>query len=280
MAMDIFRLSSFTKNNKGGNPAGVVLNADHLSDCDMLKIAAEVGYSETAFVMDSNRADFKVRFFTPVEEVDLCGHATIATFNLLRVKGIIHQGFYQQETKAGILEIFIDKHNLVYMEQKKPQFYETLNKKELLDCFDTNDELIDSNLPIQVVSTGIRDIFLPIRDLNLLTNMQPNYDNISKLSKQYNVTGIHAFTLETKEQSSAHCRNFAPLYGINEESATGTSNGALACYLSKYKDDFQVEDYVLEQGYSMGQPSEIRVRLKFLEDDISEVTVGGSVTVI
>ncbi|WP_105616119.1 PhzF family phenazine biosynthesis protein [Vallitalea okinawensis] len=277
---EIFRLRSFTKNNRGGNPAGVVLNADHLNDDAMRKIASEVGYSETAFVMDSNKADFRVRFFTPVEEVDLCGHATIATFSLLRERGIIGQGCYQQETKAGILKIVIDEHHLVYMEQKKPQFLETLNKNELLSCFDLNDELIDNDLPIQVVSTGIRDIFLPIRDLHLLTNMQPHYNNISQLSRQYNVTGIHAFTLETKEEASAHCRNFAPLYGIDEESATGTSNGALACYLSKYKDKFLVKDYVFEQGYSMGQPSEIRVRLKLHEDNISEVVVGGCASIL
>ena len=84
MNKKIYRISALKYNNMGGNPAGVVLDADLLSESDMPTIAKEVGYSETAFIMKSLNADFKVRFFTPVAEVDLCGHATIASFNLLK----------------------------------------------------------------------------------------------------------------------------------------------------------------------------------------------------
>ena len=105
MDLTVYKLSSFPKEGHGGNEAGVVLDADSLKDKEMLKIAKEVGFSETAFVSNSNVADFKVRFFTPVNEVSLCGHATIATFNLLRDKEIISPGIYTQETKAGILKL-------------------------------------------------------------------------------------------------------------------------------------------------------------------------------
>ena len=105
MELTVYRLSSFPKEDHGGNEAGVVLDADLLKDKEMLKIAKEVGYSETAFVSKSNVADFKVRFFTPANEVSLCGHATIATFNLLRDKELINPGIYTQETKAGILKL-------------------------------------------------------------------------------------------------------------------------------------------------------------------------------
>ena len=94
MAHIVYRINAFTDNNNGGNPAGVVLDSDSYTAEEMLKIASEVGYSETAFVMRSTQADFKVRFFTPVSEVDLCGHATVATFNLLRDLGVISIGNY------------------------------------------------------------------------------------------------------------------------------------------------------------------------------------------
>jgi PhzF family phenazine biosynthesis protein len=101
--MRVIALSSFAKTKRGGNPAGVCLFADALSDAAMRRIAKGVGFSETAFVKPSNRADFKVQFFTPEGEVDLCGHATIATYILLAERGLVKRGKYTQETKAGIL---------------------------------------------------------------------------------------------------------------------------------------------------------------------------------
>jgi PhzF family phenazine biosynthesis protein len=104
MEIKVYTLNAFAKTDHGGNPAGVVLDPDSLSAHDMQKVAAKVGFSETAFVKKSNSADFKVVFFTPNGEVDLCGHATIATFYLLANKGIVQAGKYTQETKAGVLK--------------------------------------------------------------------------------------------------------------------------------------------------------------------------------
>jgi len=101
MANHIYRVTAFSDSAHGGNLAGVVLDADSLSEEQMLKIAKEVGYSETAFVMKSTKADFKVRFFTPTDEVDLCGHATIATFNLLRDLGAITVGDYTKKQRQA-----------------------------------------------------------------------------------------------------------------------------------------------------------------------------------
>ena len=103
--MNVWRLSAFPKTPNGGNPAGVVLDASTLTEQQMQQIAHEVGYSETAFVLPSDVADFRLRFFTTTDEVDLCGHATIATFNLLRDQNIILPGRYRQGTKAGIMRL-------------------------------------------------------------------------------------------------------------------------------------------------------------------------------
>lgn len=89
MEIKVYKINAFAKTAIGGNPAGVVVNADELSENDMKKIAGIVGLSETAFVMKSDVADFRVRFFTPTEEVDLCGHATIGTFSILLKKVIL-----------------------------------------------------------------------------------------------------------------------------------------------------------------------------------------------
>ena len=272
---NVYKVSAFQYNNMGGNPAGVVLDSDSLSEIDMLNIAKEIGYSETAFIMNSSRADFKVRFFTPVAEVDLCGHATISAFNLLRDLQIIKRGHYTQETKAGVLRLDVND-KIVYMEQNIPEFSDIIDKKELMDCFSIDDNAFMENMPVQIVSTGLRDIILPIRDLDTLNRMKANNNCISRISKKYNTVGIHAYCPESKNKAYAQTRNFAPRYGIDEESATGTSNGALACYLFKYCDPSNDGFYEFEQGYTMDMPSRIFVKLKTTENIIDSVYVGGN----
>lgn len=277
MQIKVYTLNAFAKTDNGGNPAGVVLNADSLSVNDMKKIAEKVGFSETAFIKKSNKADFKINFFTPNKEVDLCGHATIGTFYLLASKGIIKSGQYTQETKAGVLKVECRNSNMIYMNQTNPKFYEVLNKADIADSLNIDEEEIMSDVPIQIVSTGLKDILIPIKSLKSLYKIKPDFQKISHISKKQNVVGYHVFTLETEHGSTAHCRNFAPLYDIDEEAATGTSNGALSCYLYKYGlvSQENVESLSFEQGYSMKKPSEILASLVVNNSEINEVRVGG-----
>jgi PhzF family phenazine biosynthesis protein len=219
-----------------------------------------------------------VRFFTPVEEVDLCGHATIAVFSLLAGQQKIQFGEYTQETKAGILKVEYRPDRTIFMNQSIPKFYEVIDKSEISDSLNINESKIAGKLPAQIVSTGLRDILIPINDLETLLSIQPDFEAIKDISKRYNVTGYHVFTMETKYNSTAHCRNFAPLYDIPEESATGTSNGALSCYLYKYGviSENECSKLVFEQGYSMDKPSEILAGLCIENKSIKEVKVGGN----
>lgn len=277
MDIKVFTLNAFAKTYNGGNPAGVVLDVEQLTEDQMQEIAFKVGFSETAFIQKSNNADYKVRFFTPNKEVDLCGHATIAAFYLLANKGEIQIGKYTQETKAGILKIEYMKNKAIFMNQKGPEFCELLDKKDIAATLNISEGIIMQDLPIQIVSTGLRDIFIPIKSLEELYRIKPDFHKISKVSKEMNVTGYHLFTLETEFSSTAHCRNFAPLYGIPEEAATGTSNGALGCYLYKYGviNKNNSKNLIFEQGYSMKMPSEILASLTIENQEIAQVKVGG-----
>ncbi|MCT4617185.1 MAG: PhzF family phenazine biosynthesis protein [Candidatus Gracilibacteria bacterium] len=274
MEVKVYTLNAFTQDINGGNPAGVVLNADNLSDNQMQEIAKKINFSETAFVSKTNFADYKVRFFTPTSEVDLCGHATIATFFLMSKINLIKKGNYKQETKAGILDIEVKNDNLVYMAQNIPIYSDILQKEEIADSLNITSDIFISDLPIQIVSTGLRDIFVSIKTLEDLNNIEPNFEKISQISKKYNVIGYHLFTLGTLFSSTAHCRNFAPLYDINEEAATGTSSGALSCYLNKYK-KINGNDLIFEQGYKMNRPSKILASIKSKDNKILGVKVGG-----
>jgi PhzF family phenazine biosynthesis protein len=277
MKIKAYTINAFAKTIGGGNPAGIIMDADQLSENEMKKIAGILGYSETAFVLKSDIADFKVRFFTPSEEVDLCGHATIGTFTTLLNKDIIKPGKYTQETKAGKLNIEVKNDSTVMMNQITPQFCEIIDAKEIADSLNTSVDIINKNMPIQIVSTGLRDIMVPIKSIDTLNGIKPDFDKVSKVSKKYCVVGYHMFTLDSLYHSNAYCRNLAPLYNIPEESATGTSNGALACYLYKYGivSSDHCDNIIFEQGYSMNLPSEINVSLDIVANEIEEVKVGG-----
>lgn len=265
----IYIASAFCKDNNGGNKAGVVLYQDNLSDKNKKKIAKILGYAETAFITDSNTADFKIEYFTPAEEVPLCGHATIASFGILKYLNRLNKNNYTIETKSGIFEINIENDE-IYMEQKVPSFYQQLDYKEIKNCFDI--DCINKNYPIRIVSTGLKDILVPINDAEILNNLKPNFEYIINISKKYDVVGTHLYTFD---DNKIICRNFAPLYDVNEEAATGTSNCALAGLLFM-KLNIKRENYTFEQGYSLNSPSIIKVKIISSDNNkIDKIYVGG-----
>ncbi|NQF13121.1 PhzF family phenazine biosynthesis protein [Brevibacillus sp. HB1.3] len=282
MNVEVYTLNAFAKGERGGNPAGVVLEGGlSLYAAEMQLIAKELGFSETAFMEKSLLADYKLRYFTPVSEVDLCGHATIAAFGLMHSLGLAKEGTsYKIETKAGILDVDISSEGLVYLSQALPQFLERIACEEIAPSLGMDAEDLETGLPIQIVSTGLRDILIPIRSRKLLNEVQPNFDAITAISEKYDVVGYHLFTMDTPDDAAAECRNFAPLYDIPEESATGTSNGALLSYLYQHGQLSlrEVEHVMFRQGYSMDCPSEIKVGLRLSESgEINQVRVGGAV---
>jgi len=268
MKVKVYAVSAFCKDNDGGNLAGVVLWGEELDDAQKMAISKKLGYSETAFVTQSDIADFKLEYFTPVEEVPLCGHGTIAVFSLMQHLEMLDRKVYTFESKVGVLEVTIDE-GKVFMEQSVPQYFGFVEKVELAACFDI--DLITEQYPIQIVSTGLPDMLVPIKDERMLNALTPNFDEIAKISRKYDIVGIHAFALQ---DDRIICRNFAPLYDIPEESATGTANCALVSYLYKHGIKRR-EVYTIEQGYAMDAPSEITVRIACDNDEIARIFVGG-----
>ena len=269
--VDVYVAVAFSKDAKGGNKAGVVLGRSELTSVQKAAIAKEMGYSETAFVLDSDKADFKLQYFTPTEEVPLCGHATIAAFSTLKLLNMLDKLDCTIETEAGILNIHIKDDGLILMEQNRPAYLEVLDSDIFTGCIERN--FIDYRFPIQIVSTGLNDVMLPVDSVEHLEQLSPDFEMIANMSKEKEVVGVHAFTMIKESDVTAICRNFAPLYGIDEESATGTANCALACYLFKYYK--QQSQYVFEQGHNMGDISRIVVNLSYHENVIDSVFVGG-----
>lgn len=268
--IEVNLVDAFVLDGKGGNGAGVVLSGDKLSRQAKMDVAAEVGLSETVFVGTSDSADFALGYFTPVEEVDLCGHATIATFALMHQQGLA-AGRYTIATRAGMLAVEVEADGRVWMQQCCPTFYETYPAADFAAALPGVTQL--EGMPIQAVSTGLKDILLPMESVEALDALAPDFGEMASLNTRQGVVGIHAFALTGGDRPVAVCRNFAPRYGIDEESATGTSNCALACYLHRYYRE--LENYCFHQGLTMGKASAIEVRLEVEEDKVQQVFVGG-----
>ncbi|MFW5841685.1 MAG: PhzF family phenazine biosynthesis protein [Bacillota bacterium] len=277
MSLTLYRTSAFPNKNSGGNEAGVVLDATRIDDSQMLSIAKRVNFSETAFVFPSTKADYKLRYFSPTVEVPLCGHATIATFNLMRNLDMLDKTHYTIETNEGILDVYIEPTQVV-MQLKKPKFLDIIDKATITKKLGIPEEdMIDA--PIQVVTTGIKEIFMGVKSLDILHNLDLDIDAIKTLAQTVDATGLYIYTLETKEGNDAQGRNFIPMVGIAEESATGTASGALACYLNKYLLKDQTT-FTFEQGYALYKPSLINAKINLTQDTVTDVYVGGTMRLI
>ncbi len=277
--INVYLVNSFTKKGSGGNPAGVVLGPPTLSVAQKKHIAQQVGFSETAFVYANKETDFKVEFFTPEGEVDFCGHATLAVFFVLASQRIIDFGCYTQQTKAGILRVAVDEKHIT-MDQVSPLFRCAPDIERVAHALGVKSNTISSTgLPIEIISTGLPDIIVPVQTGHL-DRLKPDFAAISELSQEFNTIGFHVFELNNDATTIAHCRNFAPLYGIEEESASGSASGALGCYLVKNGITDRVS-FFLEQGRAMGALSLIQVEIDSDSEQniIHRVRVGGQASI-
>lgn len=271
--MTPFILDAFTQIPFGGNAAGVVLlDAEYPPEAEMKALAAKLGFSETAFVRPLSDGSVQLRYFTPTDEVELCGHATVASFHLLTLRGITQAGqSVLAHTKAADITVDIREDGSVWLDMAPPVELGELTDEDCAALYAMYGltEADAGGLRPAMVSSGLPDIMMPVKSRETLAALKPDMDAIAALSKKLDVTGVHVFTLGDGEVT-AYVRNFAPLYGIDEEAATGTSNGALSFYL--YRRGLLRPDRVNRfiQGEAMGRPSEIQ---SILYDKNGEVTV-------
>ena len=270
--MKVYVMDSFSDRIFGGNQAGVVLADKALEPAVMQQVAAELKHSETAFVWQTEEGN-RLRYFTPAGEVDLCDHATVAVFALLRRLGRIEDGTHKALTRAGALEIEVSGET-VWMDMAPPKTLGILPEEsweELYGAYGLTLEDRPADLPPEIVSTGLADIMMPVRDHETLLQAVQNERTVTELSRRFDVTGVHMFCLG---EEAVYCSNFAPLYDIPEECATGTSNGALTYYLYERSLVEPERENLFLQGEHMERPSRILSRLT-VQDGAVRVRIGG-----
>ena len=283
-------VDAFTTDPLSGNAAGLVPDAAGLEDGQMRAIARELNASETAFLLPSDGADRRIRYFTPTREVDLCGHATVASHAWLAEAGRIDDGTHTLETDVGVLEVTVED-GLVRMTQDEADVetvdldYERVAAALGADPATLRD--VGADLPLATASTGLGYLVVPVNFLSALSGLDPEFGAVAELTEELDVTGVYAFTFDALEpESTLHGRMFAPAAGVDEDPVTGTASGAVGAYVRAVEAFGESpegadgdgdpsaaelpEEMVLEQGHFVDRPGTVRV---WARDD--PVTVGG-----
>jgi PhzF family phenazine biosynthesis protein len=288
-SIKVYHYDAFSKEPNQGNPAGVVLNGDELTDAEMQEIAFRVGFNETAFPVKSDVADLRIRFFTPGHEMNLCGHATMASVYALKSKGLLgDKTKLTIETNAGILPIKINtsvnSELFITMKQASPQFREFAGSKEdLANSIGLKDSDLHADLPILYGSTGIWTLLIPIKQLDAFKKMEPNNKQFPEILKEMPKSSVHPFCLETYDSNAdMHARHFSsPYSGTIEDAVTGTASGVMGAFYAQYiNNNFKESlNLIVEQGHEIDKDGRVMVQVSKNEDKYDIEITGNAVYV-
>ncbi len=289
-AYRVYQIDSFTKERFTGNPAGVVTNADGLTDGQMQSLARELNNSETAFILGSqdDAYDVRLRFFTPTKEVPICGHATIAAHYARARENHLKTTRVWQKTGAGILPVDIVLENGDYritMTQGKPEIGDPLPgevRKALTGALGITEQGILQRFPVAIASTGHSKVMIGIKDIGRLHGLAPDMSRLARLSGEIGCNGYYVFTIHRNETPMVHGRMFAPAIGINEDPVTGNANGPLGAYLIHYglvEHNGSLFAFQAMQGEAIGRAGTMEVQVTIDQNRPKEVRIIGDAVV-
>jgi trans-2,3-dihydro-3-hydroxyanthranilate isomerase len=283
------QVDAFTHTPLGGNPCAVVFDADQLDPQVMQAIAREMNLSETAFVLRSQVADVRARYFTPADEIPLAGHPTIATiFALAETGRLALRGdvtTIRLELQAGVIPVDIHAEGgriqRVVMTQLPPKFLRSYESADVLPAFGLSLDDALPGVPIQTVSTGTPQLFVPLRDHDALRRVAVDLGALARLKAAGDFFSLHLFCLGgATPDGHTFARHFAPPPDLFEDPFTGSATGGMAAYLWRYG-LLESPTFVAEQGHWMGRPGQAQVEVAGARDAIEAVRVGGgAVTVV
>ena len=282
--MPFYIVDVFAEEKYVGNQLAVFRSGNALGDNEMQRIAREMNFSETAFILSETQRDggFDVRIFTPGEEVPFAGHPTLGTAHIIRTEILNERnvGEIKLNLKAGQISVSFndsaEQGTIYWMRQIEPVFGETINAKIMAPILNINTNDIDDRFPIQEVSTGLPHILVPLCGLDSLKRARINRDKYFEFIKNRWAKPVLIFCAEPHNpQNDISVRMFADCFGIPEDPATGSGNGCLAGYLVRHrywgKDEIDIRS---EQGYEIGRPSLLFLRAKE-KNGIISISVGG-----
>jgi trans-2,3-dihydro-3-hydroxyanthranilate isomerase len=287
--MQFYIVDVFAEEKYAGNQLAVFRGGNKLGDNEMQRLAREMNFSETTFILSETQRDggFDVRIFTPGEEVPFAGHPTLGTAHIIRTEILNRKNVSEIKLnlKAGQIPVSFDdigeQGTICWMRQIEPVFGKTINAKIIAEVLNLDPSDIDDRFPVEEVSTGLPHILVPLRGLNALQKARVNKDKYFDFIKNRWAKPILIFCAEPHDpKNDISVRMFADCFGIPEDPATGSGNGCLAGYLVRHrywgKDKIDIRS---EQGYEIGRPSLLFLRAKEKSGKISVLVGGKAITV-
>jgi PhzF family phenazine biosynthesis protein len=290
-SIHVFQVDAFTHQRFTGNPAGVVLGADVLSDDEMLAIARELNNADTAFVLrpDSGDHDVRLRFFTPRTEAAFVGHATIAAqYVLSRREGTPTR--LRQRQKGSSVDVEVrgsGPDRYIAIKQSAPTVGRELAERErlaVLDALALSSADLDPRCPMRVAGTGSTRLLIGVRGTEQLRNLKPDYNRLTTLSAQLGAAGHFVFTVNSHVPGClTESRMFCPALGIPEDPVSGNAHGLLGAYLAQFglvTANGGRANFSGAQGQSMHRPGRVDVELEFDGAALSGVWIIGQAVMV
>lgn len=279
----------FTTTQFAGNIGGLVFDAGLLAEAEMQAIAKEINAPATGFVTALDVDAVQVKFFMPTAEIPMCSHVTVGLFTYLHEQGLVGgegDKLPLLKTASGNIQVSTtispEGEIVVMMELGSVVIEKCDIARELVaKALCINQLAIRTDLPMDIGTTGLRHLFVPLSDLDTLENMHPDFSDLTALSEQLSVSTITPFSMQTHViDNTFHCRDFCPALGVNEVPASGTTNSALSGYLVENKvvntADKTSINMLAEQGYELGRPSILKIEIEMNHGKITQIRVGGS----
>lgn len=290
-SMQVFQVDAFTRTRFTGNPAGVVLNADTLSDAEMLAVARELNNADTAFVLapTGDDHDLRVRFFTPRTESGFVGHATVATHYVLSRDGASRERVRQYQ-KSGIVTIDVrgnDAARQIAIRQPAPPLGRELHDRErmaVLDALALSTADLDTRCPLRIVGSGSTRLLVGVRGPDQLKQLKPDFTRLTTLSAQFGAAGFFVFTLAPKiAHAMVESRMFCPALGIPEDPVSGNAHGLLGTYLlanNLLSHDDTVARFTGAQGHYMNRAGQVDIELELTRGKLNSVWIIGQAEIL
>ncbi|MFO1426197.1 MAG: PhzF family phenazine biosynthesis isomerase [Steroidobacteraceae bacterium] len=273
-SVHIFQVDAFTEQRFTGNPAGVVLGADVLSDEEMLAIARELNNADTAFVLrpDAPDHDVRMRFFTPRTEAGFVGHASVAAHYVLSRRDGTPTRLRQRQRGSSV-EVEVRGHGVgrrIAIKQAAPVVGRELGERErlaVLDALALSSADLDPRCPMRIAGAGSTRLLIGVRGPEQLRALKPDFNRLATLSAQLGAAGHFVFTLNSKVTDClTESRMFCPALGIPEDPVSGNAHGLLGAYLAQLKlvaPENGRARFRGAQGQSLQRPGRVDVELEF-----------------
>jgi PhzF family phenazine biosynthesis protein len=292
----VFQVDAFTSQRFCGNPAGVVLDADVLSDRDMQALARELNNGDTAFLLrpDAPDHDLRVRFFTPRREATFVGHATLAAHAVLASLQLAPRR--RQKQQSGLVEVdtFAGEAPRIAIHLPPPQLGRALAPHELeavLAALSLGHADLDPRCPPMIAGHGSTRLLLGVLEAAVLGRVQPDLSRLSALSAQIGASGYFLFTLHPSQAAVfSEARMFCPALGIDEDPVSGNAHALLGAYLLHHRlivpaatggpSECETLEFTGAQGHYLGRPGRVTVALQFEQRVLRSVSIVGEAVIV